>query len=125
MAESTPIEVPGGVTKFIQKIFEKLLDWKGITGFVKAFPDPIYALAGLAIIFGSSLSALVIIIALICSVLKARIRAQQEIDLALAGKGIVRAGDRRLGIAFWTVVILLVLALCAIAVLGTLVANPR
>jgi hypothetical protein len=125
MAESTPIEIPTSVTKFIQKVFEKLLDWKGITGFVKVFPDPIYALAGLGIIFGSALSALIIVLALFCSFWKERINARLNVDLVLARKGIVRSGNGRIRIAFWTVLILLGLALCIILVLGTLLVNYR
>jgi hypothetical protein len=125
MAESTAVEVPTGFAKLVQKVIEALVNWRGITGFVKAFPDPIYALVGIGIIFGATLSALVAIVAIICSVLKAQINAQRQIDLALARKGIVRTGHGRLRTAFWTVLILLVLALCAIALLGILVARQR
>jgi hypothetical protein len=110
-----------GISKIVADAIERLVNWPGLTKFVQAFPDPISALIGISVIFGTVLGTLIAITGLICSTIKAQIRAEAEVDLELARRGIFRPGKRSGRMWIFLLIVAVILLACATAILGTLI----
>ncbi len=117
-------ELPKGITEPTNKGVEGLTNWKGLSEFVRAFPDPLSALIGVGIICASVVSLIIGTLWIICSTVIARQRTKSATDIELARLGVYRAERRR----DWMDILMLavlVLTLCAMILVALLLHSSQ